>query len=262
MIRPLSIAIAPAVLMVLHPVLTAAPRIGDAPESFESVMLETGDKLKIHASFYAPRGKNDRKPGVLLVHDAGGDCTDFRSMAETLQKRGFGVLALDVRGHGANAHDEIDWAKLDEDGRTRLWAFAMRDVAAGAQYLRTRKEIHASNLTIVGLGAGCSLAARYASRDENVRAVVLIEPGGESYGYDLSSDLAELGGLPTLIVSEKSNRTNALRLSEAGHQANSGQNYIQVATFKTGGPCVIQHKRVPTEVAGWLKDTVEPKRGG
>ena len=97
--------------------------------------------------------------------------------------------------------------------------------------------------------------------DENVRAVVMIEPGGESYGYDLPGDLGDLGGLPTLIVSEKANRTNALRLSEAGHQANAGHKYIQVATFKTGGPCVIEHRRVPSEVAGWLKDTVLPKRG-
>ena len=61
--------------------------------------------------------KGDRKPGVLLVHDAGSDGSEFEKMASTLQKRGFGVLSIEVRGHGANTQEDIDWGKLDDEGR-------------------------------------------------------------------------------------------------------------------------------------------------
>ena len=55
-------------------------------------------------------------------------------------------------------------------------------MAAAAKFLRTQKGVHTANLTVIGLGAGSSLALRHAQDDENVRSTVLLNPPEKALG--------------------------------------------------------------------------------
>ena len=256
-------AFSPAALSQAAP-STAGTVAGGAPKPFvsagEAVEITTRDNLSLQGSFYAPKKKGYRAPAALLVHGAGEDRTELEKIGTTLQKRGFAVLSIDLRGHGGSVTEEIDWSKMSDEDRERTWAYALRDLAAGATYLRSRDDVHTSNLSIVGVRSGSAIAARYAKSDENVRALVMVAPQANEMGFDISEDLNELGGMPTLILAAKEGRNLAERMQLAAHSANGDLEYVVVKALKNETSEVLTDKRLNSELSGWLKDTVLPKK--
>ncbi|MDP6540458.1 MAG: alpha/beta fold hydrolase [Planctomycetota bacterium] len=239
-------------------VVTSTPlRAESAPEQ---VHITTHDKQTLAADLYLPR-KKTRVPAVLLVHDAGGQRSELVRLAESLQKRGLAALTLDLRGHGESKSEVYDWEELDEHGRRSAWAFTLRDLEAAAAFLRGRKEVHTSNLSVIGVRAGAALAMRYTVGDDNVRAVVLIDPEGKRLGFSLAQDVKELAGLPTLVVAPKGETTITERLIEVGHEANDGEEYIVRVNLKSERAGALSDKRLATEVVGYLREQVLPRRG-
>lgn len=250
-------------------VLTAAPALptqigrrtaSRARERMEEVHLRTIDKLDLEASYYAPKKKKSRQPAILMVHDAGQDREQVEDLAVYLQTRGYGVLTFDLRGHGANVSKALDWDAVDEKAHASMWVFALRDLEAGAEFLRTRKEIHASNLSVIGVGAGCALAVHHAVGDENTRAVVLIAPVPENPGFDLLRDVQDLEGLDTLVIVPKGQRDVALRLQSAGHKRTDGAEYIDVVVLKAEAAEIMNDRRIRNEISRWLRSKVNPRK--
>ena len=224
------------------------------------IHLETRDKLLLEGSYYEPKGAKGLAPGAILIHDAGADRRQMQELALSLQKKGFGVLTFDLRGHGDSTSENLDWSKAEDDkALASLWSFAANDVKAAASWLRERTEIHASNLSVVGVGAGCSLAIRHALDDENTRAVVLISPRAENYGFNLPQGIGDLEGLPTLILSGKDARTDLTRLKEAAH-SQFGDAFVEISVMRCDQTEVLSDKRLGSEVGKWLKDTVVTRR--
>lgn len=226
----------------------------------EPVSVHTSDELELAGAFFAPRDQSGRAPAVILVHDAGADRHQLDRLAETLRKRDFAVLAIDLRGHGESASEEIAWKAGDDEANRALWAFALRDVDAAARWLRTRPDVHASNLSLVGIGAGAALAVRHAVRDENVRAVVIAAPEENELGFNLLHDLRELGGLPTLVLAEKGRGPDAERLESAAEEA-EGIDFVEVVRLKSERNRVGQDKRFFGETLKFLREHAMPKRG-
>ncbi len=115
-------------------VLPYQETVGAPPAGFESVTLTTADQVEL-AGWYQPPLNG---AAVILIHGAGGSREGLRPYAELLARHGYGVLALDLRGHGASA------------GRTNRFGWqGTRDVGAAVAFLQTRDEVKA----IGGLGS-------------------------------------------------------------------------------------------------------------
>jgi pimeloyl-ACP methyl ester carboxylesterase len=243
--------------------LPPAPALAAASTAPDRITVETEDKVKLVASYWAPKGKQD-VPAALLVHATGGQRGDLDDYAEKLHKLGFAVLSIDLRGHGESKTAELDWAQLDEEGRKGVWALATKDVKAGADFLREQKGVHSAALVAVGHASGASLVARHAVRDENVRAVALLAPPSQPeqmYGFHLAKDLENLGGLPTYITVTKDGRDEVQRMADNGQRANGGLGFIEISVFKGESPQLLTDAREATEVARWLKEKSFPSKG-
>ena len=70
--------------------------VGPPPAGFQEISLLTADKETL-AAWYRPP-KNGAV--IVLVHGAGSSREGVRLYAEMLARNGYGVLALDLRGHG------------------------------------------------------------------------------------------------------------------------------------------------------------------
>jgi dienelactone hydrolase len=229
-------------------------------EPCQSVGFKTSDELSIRADFYPARANGQLAPAAILIHDAGGTRAQLGDLASRMQRQGFAVLALDLRGHGDSGGRATDWRELDDAGRKTLWAFATRDVEAAAQWMRGQKGIHTTNLSMIGVGAGCALAVRHAARDENVRCVALLAPNPADYGYDVAAELFDLEGLPTLVMTPRGASNETERMVENANAKNGGTPYIEVEFSGSKVETVLQDKRMPTVVAKWLKDRATPQR--
>lgn len=218
----------------------------------ETMRVETSDGFIIQGEFWAPR-KKGRAPAALLLHDNLRDRSDHQSIAKSLQKRGFAVLAIDLRGHGKSVCEKLDFSKLTKEESARTWPLAIRDLEASTKWLRTRDDVHASNISIVAHGGSSILAARYAERDENVRCLGLIAPGAKDLARDLPKTLKKIAGLPCLLVSEKNGRDNTVRLAEASFKDDELEDEIvEISVMKTAGLDLMRDKRLPSAVSSFL----------
>lgn len=232
------------------------------PDAATEVEIKTKDSLTLRAAYFQPRESSQLAPGAILVHDSGARGDELYELAERMAKTGFAAVVLDLRGHGRSATKGLDWRKLDEDERKAAWALSVRDLEAASTWLRDRKEVHATNLTIAGHRAGCALAARYSLRDENVRSIVLVEPRTEELGIDLAGDLTELGGLPTYIVSRRDAMESTEAMIAEAHQAAGGHPYIELmvcsANMRDEDP--VLDRRAIVGISKWAREKAFPKK--
>ena len=114
-------------------------------------------------------------PAVVLITGTGKQDRDeaspglrgwkpFRQIADTLSRRGIAVLRMDDRGVGGSDAGSPDATTMDLAG----------DIRAAVAYLRTRPDIDASRIGLVGHSEGAQIAPIVAADDAALDAVVLV----------------------------------------------------------------------------------------
>ncbi|MGK0482777.1 MAG: dienelactone hydrolase, partial [Planctomycetota bacterium] len=239
-------------------IATSALVIGDSvPDTANAVSFTTSDGQLLSGSYFAPKVAKKRTapaPAALLIHDARKTRGGFHELATYLQKKGFAVLTVDLRGHGDSETPECCFDKADEKAQQNIWSLSTRDVDAAADFLMAQEGVHSSNLSIFGVGSGASLAVRRARDDENVRSVILVDPEPVAFGYNLAKGVAELGGLPTLIMTPKSKRDVAERLQDQAHKDNDGLEFVEVARLKVNDGDPLADSKLDSQAATWLRE--------
>lgn len=134
------LALALVVMFLVLPIVFAAyalvparGEVGTPPEGFEEVPLTTADGVTLAAWYFPP----ENGAAIVLVHGSGDSRDNVRAHAEMLAAHGFGVLAIDLRGHGESGGDI-----------NRMGWHGTRDVAAAVGYLLAQDDVSA----IGGLG--------------------------------------------------------------------------------------------------------------
>ncbi|HUR28139.1 MAG TPA: alpha/beta fold hydrolase [Planctomycetota bacterium] len=256
---PLPAAWAPALLLAALAPVFSAPKTADPAPS--RVALEAPDKQALVATYYPPTESMDKASAVLLVHDAGRSREELLPLALRLQKSGFAVLALDLRGHGESATAELDWKQLDEEGQGKAWNSMAGDIKAGVEFLGTQKGVLPASVSLLSSGASSLLIARHAVRDERVRELVLIDPKTEGFGRSLVKDLQLLDGIPTLIVVGKGDTANGKRVVEAVAKTGTDARSIVVKCSKLESAQILADKAAYADISRWMTDSLATKPG-
>jgi dienelactone hydrolase len=132
-----------------------------------AVSFRASDGVTLSAAWTSPPNP---APAVLLVHSLSRTRQDWDSAAEALTSAGFGVLAVDLRGHGASG------------GSYGSLQSMLLDVQAALAWLKTRHEVDASRIGIGGMHFGATLAVLAAGSDPSVRSIALLSPASEFRG--------------------------------------------------------------------------------
>ncbi|HET9960305.1 MAG TPA: alpha/beta fold hydrolase [Polyangiaceae bacterium] len=137
------------------PTLAGSPAdvgLADAREvSFES----NGERLY---GWYLPARNGG---AIALFHGAGGNRASLAAEARALHEGGFGVLLLELPGHGRSEGD-VRWGRPEET--------AIRDAV---QFLLRQPGVDAERLGALGFSLGGYMLARVARSDVRIRAVAL-----------------------------------------------------------------------------------------
>ncbi len=159
-----------------------------------TVRLSTADGKSLSAVSYGAGEK-----GVLLIHDAKRDASDWENFADRLSSNGFRVLAVDLRGHGASK------AAADPLGEAD-WLSMVDDVDAGAAWLQSKG---AKSVSVVGAALGANLALNAASDNEVITNVVMLSPGLNIQGVKVGSAISAYGERPLMLVADKGDAVSA-----------------------------------------------------
>ncbi|MBI4061411.1 MAG: alpha/beta fold hydrolase [Elusimicrobia bacterium] len=143
----------------------------------EPVDLKTLDGWSLKAAF-APAQPG--KMTMLLLHGTGQRKEDWKRLAFPLARAGYGVMAVDLRGHGESrvspSGEEISWKKLRATRVDNDYADMSRDVEAAAGWL-AGQGVPEDSIGLIGAEVGGSVAIRYAAIHAKVPLVVMLSPG-------------------------------------------------------------------------------------
>lgn len=137
-------------------------RLGDrTPASvglaYDDVELTTADGVDLDA-WYVPSMNG---AAVVLLAGAGSVRSDEVDRAAAIARHGYGVLLLDVRGHGGSEGEPM-----------LLGWYGERDVRPAVDWLLERPEVTGGRVGVVGMSMGGQQAVAAAGDDSRIRAVV------------------------------------------------------------------------------------------
>jgi len=148
----------------------------DAPYTAEDVSVTTPMGHTLAGTLTLPKGASKSKPvgAIVTITGSGPEDRDeniglpgflpFRQIADALGRNGIAVLRMDDRGTGASGGTHKGATSAD---------FA-EDIRAGLAYLRTRPEIRADRLGVLGHSEGAIIAPMVAEKEPTLRAMVLL----------------------------------------------------------------------------------------
>ncbi|MFI6268573.1 dienelactone hydrolase family protein [Micromonospora zamorensis] len=109
-----------------------------------------------------------RRPGVVIAHGFAGSAQLMRPIADTVARRGAVALLFDFAGHGANP------ARLPGAGSNTSAATLAADLDAAVGYLRSRPDVDADGIVLVGHSMGAGAVTRYATGHPEIARTVAI----------------------------------------------------------------------------------------
>jgi hypothetical protein len=146
-----------------------------APYTAEAVVIPTPPGHALAGTLTLPKQRRGRVPVVVTISGSGLQDRDetllsvqgyrpFRQIAEALAGAGIGVLRYDDRGYGESTGSGASATLLDFAADTR----------AVLAYLRTRSDVSADRLFLLGHSEGGIIAPLVASTDPGVRGIALL----------------------------------------------------------------------------------------
>ncbi|QJX46469.1 alpha/beta hydrolase [Hymenobacter taeanensis] len=166
-----------AAMMQAHAGSGAAPVEQSALYGTEEVTFPNAiDKLQLAGTLTVPQGTGPF-PAVVLISDMGAQNRDgnvrgfqpLRLLAEHLSEQGIAVLRFDDRGVGKSEGDNNATTTLDR----------VKDVQAAMLYLRTRPEISAARVGLIGHGEGGNVGLLAAAQPMSPAYVVTLAASGQ-----------------------------------------------------------------------------------
>jgi pimeloyl-ACP methyl ester carboxylesterase len=149
------------------------------------VDLTTTDGVSIKGTYYQPAATD--APGVVLLHMLGRQRGDWDAFARSLQDAGYGVIAIDLRGHG-ESEGKREWDKMTQDS------------AIATSFIRSRPEINPDRIALIGASIGANIAINYGAQDPEVAGVALLSPGLDYRGVTTEDAVRQYGDRPIFIA--------------------------------------------------------------
>ena len=159
------------------------------PYDEEEVSYKNGkDNVKLAGTLTLPRTP-DPAPAVILISGSGSQDRNetvyghrpFLVLADHLTRNGIAVLRVDDRGVGGS-----DLGSLSATSENYA-----EDVIAGIQFLKSRKEVNAKRIGLIGHSEGGMIAPMAAARSKDVAFIVLLAGLGQR-GEDVVTTQTEL----------------------------------------------------------------------
>jgi pimeloyl-ACP methyl ester carboxylesterase len=135
------------------------------------------DNVKLAGTLTLPRGAG-AFPAVILITGSGAQDRNetvaghrpFLVLADYLTRRGIAVLRVDDRGVGGTDKGSPNFTSENFS----------EDVLAGIEYLKTRKEIDAKKIGLIGHSEGGMIAPMVAARSKDAAFIVLMAGLGQT----------------------------------------------------------------------------------
>ncbi len=147
----------------------------------KEISFTTKDRWLIYGDLYYAEKKSPEK-AIVLLHQLGMDRKSYSGLIPVLQESfpDYDIVALDLRGHGKSTNLGSYSSFTAGDYR------AMKNDLEGLKTYFSVSRPTIKEYYIVGASIGGSIALDYASKDGDVKKLVMISPGTSYREYDIT----------------------------------------------------------------------------
>ncbi|MDO8633741.1 MAG: alpha/beta fold hydrolase [archaeon] len=210
----------------------------------QKVTFVAKDNVTIYANYW----KAESSRAVILVHQFNSSKEAYTGLAKLLNEDDYGVLALDLRGHGeSRAQGSLaNPAYLsDKDFQD------MHLDLSGAQKFLSEKAY--TGFFIVGSSIGANLAVTYPFENSGFKAAVALSPGEDFKGLKPLSAARETN-VPTMIVASKDD-AYSFESAEKIHAAMTGEKKLVELENAGHGTFMLQNNpNLSSQILEWFKE--------
>jgi len=160
----------------------------------EKVMIECTDGYRMYGEYVKRERPARNMPGVIFLHDFASDRNKWYPLNYLTGARGYAVLSLDLRGHGGSpaltGNPPTRYDKLTPEDFQKM----VQDVRNAVSFLAMKRDVAGNLIAIAGIGMGANIALLAAAEPwaESVRCVILLSPGDDYHGIDISGAAGKL----------------------------------------------------------------------
>lgn len=179
----------------------------NAEQSFakKDIKAIAPDGFNIEATLTYPKSKSQKEfQTVVLLHSLGYSSQWWEDLPLELLKKGYAVLAIDLRGHGASVYNSKLTKNSWKSMKNSAFAKYPEDVVAVINKVKEEnsKKIFFNNWAIVGADIGASAGIIAADlMQNNPKTIVMISPVIKAKGLYIPVSLAHLNNVDILSIS-------------------------------------------------------------
>ncbi len=218
-------------------------------EDMEKVTFKTKEGVTIVGNYFKSQ---KHAPAFLLLHMMPSTKESWDTFASFLQKQGFAVLAIDLRGHGESIDKngkKLDYREFSNEEHRE----SMNDIASAKEFLE-QKGTDISKLAIAGASIGANLALKQASVDNAVRLLVLLSAGIDYRGIRTPELATKYAGSVYIAASEGD--TYAAESSRKLYGMFTGDKKLKIIKSKSHGTDMLVPELID-EIIQWIVDRLK-----
>lgn len=210
----------------------------------QKVTFTTKDSVTIHANYW----KANSNSAAILVHQFNNSKESYTSLAELLNKNGYGVLAIDLRGHG-DSHAQGSLANPTYLSPKDFQNMRL-DLQASQKFLSQNGFI---NFFLIGASIGANLAIIYPFESNGFKAAVALSPG-EDYKSLLPLEAAQKTRIPTMIVASKEDSYSFESAKTIHESMQAEKKLLELENAGHGTSMLEKNQNLANQILDWFKE--------
>jgi alpha-beta hydrolase superfamily lysophospholipase len=179
----------------------------------QDLTLTSADGTHLAATAIHRRGTTQ---GTVLVHMAGRSRADWSFFMDRLGRSRMSSIALDLRGHGAQAGETAPTPEV--------YAAMVADVQAAVAWMRAQG---ITEVSCTGAELGANLCLKAAAADPDIVNLVLLSPGLNVKGHTSADAMDGYGRRPALLVASIEDKYAARTVHYLSERA-TGQVHVEM----------------------------------
>lgn len=214
----------------------------------------------------------ESSPKICLLHGADSNSFEWRYVAEKLGANGLDCTAVDWWSGGFTDREPITRALVDSGGELKPWTLVREHLNAffRQQFFAPEVGKPGEQVVLIGASLGGAVAIDYAAaHPDRVKALILIDAGGESYKAPSADAVKALAPAVLAVksfaawITAKVDQTEEARINGL-HRTEPGWSEAYGAYLASGGyqasvtPELIRTLTVPTLVIWGADDPILP----
>lgn len=227
----------------------------DANQRKQKVHFKTDDNQTIVAWLEQPESIGNSHPAIILIHQGGSSKDEWTGLPlwHLLIKKGYAVLAYDIRQHGESSTDKDDIVDLFNNPKR-----APLDLKAAIKFLNSQAAIDPERIGIIGASVGANLAVMASAIDAYpIRSAIAIS-GKADAAQNLANTQIPLKGQHLFVIASEGEQSGLRKQwAESFYQFAQKPKKLKIAVGSAHGSSILKEQpTLNTEIIQWLQQTL------